>query len=82
MPDQKDCIALNDAMMLSRNRRESEEEQRQRYRLHMGYIQDRKNVQQYRQERRDRLELWLDGVLVGACLMGMAVAVAISLGLM
>lgn len=82
MPDQSFCRWFNDRTMLNRIGEESEAESRRQYQLHMGYIQDRKKLQQYRQERRYRLELWLDGVLVGACLMGMAVAVAVSLGLM
>lgn len=86
MPDRSFCQWFNDKTMLNRTGEEAREESKQRYQLHMGYIRDREKVKQFKQDRRDRvlglLAVWIDGALIGACLMGLAVSVAYSLGVL
>lgn len=78
MPSQKECTQINDAMMLSRAARDARVETGAQRFAAIRRIEDRMERQQHRRLRQAAMCRVLDGVLLGACLVAVAVMAAVA----
>lgn len=79
MPSQKECTALNDAMMLSRAARDARAETGAQRFAAIRRMEDREEVRQHRKLRQAAMCRVLDGVLIGLCMGAVLVMACVAL---
>ena len=79
MPSQKECMDINDRMMLSRAARDARAEHCQRYHDAKGRIDGRMERRQVKAARQAAMCRVLDGVLVGVCIGALLVMACVAL---